>query len=112
VYGQGFAIYALSEYPLGTGDKRGLDYASRTFALLQKCCSDTWHGGVPDIAFRLSLRRRHPGGFALSRLDTRPARTPVNASPTPSRAPTHDSGPLWPARPSTYDFSIHCTLPV
>jgi hypothetical protein len=32
-------------------------------------------------------------GAWISRLDTRPARTPVNASPTPSRACTHDSGP-------------------
>ena len=33
-----------------------------------------------------------PGAW-ITRLDTRPARTPVNASPTPSRACTHDSGP-------------------
>ena len=46
------------------------------------------------------------------RLDTRPARTPVNASPPPSRATAHDSGPPWVASPSTYDSSIHNTLPV
>jgi len=28
-------------------------------------------------------------GACITRLDTRPARTPVNASPTPSRACTH-----------------------
>jgi len=32
-------------------------------------------------------------GAWITRLNTRPARTPVNASPTPSRACTHDSGP-------------------
>ena len=32
-------------------------------------------------------------GACISRLNTRPARTPVNASPTPSRMCTHDSGP-------------------
>ncbi len=48
----------------------------------------------------------------LSRLSTRPARTPVNASPLPSRATTHDSGPLWAANPSTYDSFIHYTSPV
>jgi hypothetical protein len=48
----------------------------------------------------------------LSRLNTRPARTPVNASPTPSRAPPHDSGPVWIARPSLCDSFIHNTLPV
>ncbi|GEM_PF-3966585 len=48
----------------------------------------------------------------LSRLDTRPARTPVNALPMPSRTPAHDLGPLWAANPSTYDSFIHYTLPV
>jgi NAD(P)-dependent dehydrogenase (short-subunit alcohol dehydrogenase family) len=32
-------------------------------------------------------------GSSITRLDARPARTPVNASPTPSRMCTHDSGP-------------------
>jgi hypothetical protein len=35
---------------------------------------------------------RSPGS-SITRLNTRPARTPVNASPTPSRMCTHDSGP-------------------
>ncbi len=33
------------------------------------------------------------------RLNTQPARTPVNASPTALRPPTHDSGPVWLATP-------------
>jgi mannobiose 2-epimerase len=45
VYGQSFAIYALSEHYLATGDRRALDYASRTFNLLQIHCSDTLNGG-------------------------------------------------------------------
>jgi mannobiose 2-epimerase len=45
VYGESFCIYALSEYYLASGDKRGLEYASRTFDLLQKYCADTHHGG-------------------------------------------------------------------
>ena len=32
-------------------------------------------------------------GAWITRLNTRPARAPVNASPTPSRMYTHDSGP-------------------
>ena len=44
VYGQSFAIYALSEYYISTGDKRGLDYAEKTFDLLQKYCADTHYG--------------------------------------------------------------------
>lgn len=62
VYGQSFAIYALAEYTLATGDPRGLDYAARTFDLLQKYCADTQRGGYyenlePDW-------RPAPGGFA------------------------------------------------
>ena len=34
VYGESFSIYALSEYYLATGDKRGFEYASWVFDLL------------------------------------------------------------------------------
>ncbi len=36
----------------------------------------------------------------ISRLNTVPARAPVNASPSPLRAPAHDSGSSWVAGPS------------
>lgn len=45
VYGQTFAIYALSEYTLASGDAVGLAYAEKTFDLLQKYCADTRYGG-------------------------------------------------------------------
>lgn len=45
VYGQSFAIYALSEFFLTSGDGRALEYAEKTFDLLQKYCTDTIHGG-------------------------------------------------------------------
>lgn len=45
VYGQSFAIYALADYYISTGDKRGLEYAEKTFDLLQKYCADTHYGG-------------------------------------------------------------------
>lgn len=45
VYGQSFAIYSLSDYYISTGDKRGLEYAEKTFDLLQKYCADTHYGG-------------------------------------------------------------------
>lgn len=45
VYGQSFAIYSLSDYYISTGDKRGLEYAEKTFDLLQKYCADTQNGG-------------------------------------------------------------------
>jgi mannose/cellobiose epimerase-like protein (N-acyl-D-glucosamine 2-epimerase family) len=45
VYGQSFAIYVLAQYTLSTGDPIGLEYAEKTFDLLQKYCSDTYRGG-------------------------------------------------------------------
>jgi len=41
-----------------------------------------------NVAFRLMWRRRHPEAV-ISRLNGWPARTPVNASPPPSRTPAH-----------------------
>jgi len=41
-----------------------------------------------------------------------PARTPVNTSPTPSRALTHDSGPSWIATPSTWSPFSSFSMPV
>lgn len=47
---------------------------------------------IPTASAPRSTRSsRH--GACITRLNTRPARTPVNASPTPSRMCTHDSGP-------------------
>jgi hypothetical protein len=55
---------------------------------------------VPGVALpaipRTSAPRTHPFRGSIAR----PARTPVNASPTPLRTPTHDSGPPWVATPS------------
>src|SRR5215469_693877 len=48
----------------------------------------------------------------LTRLNTRPARSPVNASTPPLRAAPHDSGPMWVAEPLSHDFFIHYTSPV
>ncbi|MBC8609639.1 N-acylglucosamine 2-epimerase (GlcNAc 2-epimerase) [uncultured Ruminococcus sp.] len=44
-YGETFAIYALSEYYLCFGDKTALEYAERTFDLLQIYAADTLNGG-------------------------------------------------------------------
>ncbi|MBU1207965.1 MAG: hypothetical protein KKH04_13725 [Proteobacteria bacterium] len=66
----------------------------------------------PSVAFHLSHSVSTLELNRISRLHTRPARTPVNASPLPSRTEAHDSGPMWFATPSSYDSSIHDTLPV
>ncbi len=46
LYGLSFAIYALSEYTLATGDARGIEYAQATFDLVQRHCADPEHGGT------------------------------------------------------------------
>jgi len=45
VYGQSFAIYALAEYALATGDRQALELAARTFDLLRQHAADRRHGG-------------------------------------------------------------------
>ena len=60
----------------------------------------------------LLLTASAPRSKLLSRLNTRPARTPVNASTPPLRATPHDSGPVWVASPSPHDSFIHTTSPV
>jgi len=45
VYGQTFAIYALSEYYSAIKDTVALEYAEKTFDLLQIYCTDTERGG-------------------------------------------------------------------
>src|SRR5579862_4953702 len=52
----------------------------------------------------LFLTASAPRRTILSRLNTRPVRTPVNASAVLSRAPPHDSGPAWIASPSLYGW--------
>jgi mannobiose 2-epimerase len=45
VYGQSFAIYALSAYAGATGDTLARNLAAQTFDLLQIYCADTRYGG-------------------------------------------------------------------
>lgn len=45
VYGEGFAIYALSEYALTYRDEEALAFAERGFDLLQLYAADTLRGG-------------------------------------------------------------------
>jgi len=40
IYGHSFAIYALSEYTLATGDPSGLEYAEKTFNIIHEKCYD------------------------------------------------------------------------
>ena len=108
--------FPMRPVPWGTG-KRGISRVPRE-------AFPHMHGVSDRAGFRRASRWRHAGCCLphlltasaprrefLSRLNTRPARTPVNASPSPLRTTTHDSGPLWAANPSTYDSFIHNTSP-
>ena len=52
IYGHSFAIYALSEYTLATGDQRGIEYAREIFDLLQKYCLEPVYGGYREMFHR------------------------------------------------------------
>src|SRR5882762_6415269 len=63
--------------------------------------SDEAPHAIPEDAAVLTTPRRR---------NTRPARSPVNASTPPLRAAPHDSGPMWVAKPLSCDFFIHYNL--
>ena len=72
-------------------------------------------GARDDAPGHVAFRSKHSvgdPGVVFSRLNTQPMRTPVNASPTPSRGPTHDSGTVWFATPSLGETCTLYSLPV
>src|SRR5258707_9194701 len=85
-------------YVHGVSDRAGLCNASRYRR-------SRW--GLPLLLTASASRSN-----CLTRLNTRPARSPVNASTPPLRAAPHDSGPMGVPVPHSYDFCIHYTSPV
>ena len=73
--------------------------------------AQTRDGVCVGVAFRIRALRRRPKRV-LSRLHTQPARAAVNASPTASRPPTHDSGSGWFAIPFLCGSCIRSFPPV
>jgi hypothetical protein len=65
-----------------------------------------------SIAFRTLKQRQRSDFRPLSRLNTLPACSPVNASRADLRLPAHDSGPGWLATPYLYDSFIRDFPPV
>lgn len=59
------------------------------------------------VAFRFREQRRHPGLRRLSRLNTRPARTPANTCEISLRTRRHSSGPVRVATALPYGSLIH-----
>jgi len=66
VYGESFAIYALSEYYRRSRDQRVLDYAEKTFDLLQVYTADTVNGGYYEN-LESDWRRSEGGKYAGDR---------------------------------------------
>jgi hypothetical protein len=72
-------------------------------------------GARDDAPGCVAFRYLHGVGTrdrTLSRLNGWPMRPPVNASPKPSRATAHDSGPMWIANPSSQETCTLYSLPV
>src|SRR5512145_1420557 len=85
-------------------DRAGPKSVSR-LRRLQFCLPTGSRASAPRSGHRL-----HDGG-SISRLHTWPARTPVNASPSPLQTKMHDSESVWVASPSLHETFIHNTLP-
>src|SRR5467141_1597753 len=88
----------VSAYVHGVSDRAGLWHTSR-----YRCTR--W--SLPLSPTASASRRKQ-----LTRLNTGRAGSPVNASTLLLRAAPHDSGPMWVAKPLSYDFCIHYTSPV
>src|SRR6266545_668878 len=84
-----FPFAVLGHVP-GVSDRAGSDHASR------------WRRGQHGLPLASTASAPRSGSW-ISRLNTRPVPPPVNASQSPLRTPTHDSGPAWLATPSPYD---------
>lgn len=65
-YGQCFAVYALSEYFLATGDNRGRDAADRTYEAICSHMVDTRYGGYYEI-MRDDWQPERPGKYGGDR---------------------------------------------
>jgi mannose 2-epimerase len=65
-YGQSFAIYALSEYGMASGDQRGLGWALKTFQVLQTNVADNCNGGYYEF-LEEDWSKKRPGKYGGDR---------------------------------------------
>jgi mannobiose 2-epimerase len=59
-YGHSFAMYALSEYGMASGDLRGMEWASKTYETMQSLASDNLNGGFYEF-FQRDWQKRPKG---------------------------------------------------
>ena len=99
--------YLVEQYAKKTGKRFGYIKKS-TLALFQDY---DWPGNIRELQ-NVVERAVILCEDELTRLNTRPARSPVNASTPLLRVAPHDSGPMWVATSHSCDFFIHYTSPV
>lgn len=66
MYGHSFAIYALSEYAMLSGDARALEYAVKTWECLRTKAADIQHGGFGEF-FEEDWSPKAPGVYGGDR---------------------------------------------
>lgn len=59
-YGHTLAMYALSEYGMASGDLRGMEWAVKTYEVLQALASDNLNGGFYEF-FERDWQKKPPG---------------------------------------------------
>lgn len=65
-YGHSFAVYALSEYAMASGEPRGLQWALKAYEVLQTKVADNCHGGYFEFLERDWTKKR-PGVYGGDR---------------------------------------------
>jgi mannobiose 2-epimerase len=65
-YGHSFAMYALSEYGMASGDLRGMEWAARTFEVFQSLAADNRYGGYYEF-FDRDWQKKQPGVYGGDR---------------------------------------------
>lgn len=65
-YGHSFAMYALSEYGMASGDLRGMEWAVKTFETFQTFAADNRHGGYYEF-FEQDWQKKPPGEYGGDR---------------------------------------------
>ena len=65
-YGHSFAMYALSEYGMASGDLRGMEWAARTFETFQTFAADNRYGGYYEFMER-DWQKKKPGVYGGDR---------------------------------------------
>jgi mannobiose 2-epimerase len=65
-YGHAFAIYSLSEYAMASGDPKGLEWALKTYDVLQTKIADNCWGGYFEFLER-DFSKKRPGKYGGDR---------------------------------------------